>query len=98
MAAGGSPLGKRRKAIETYLHDCCAGIVSGTVLLTRPRPHGTATSGHVSRHLAGPRRLLTVKSPRLLKANGLVLVTLNTKDFARFKEVEVEDWSKRKQR
>jgi tRNA(fMet)-specific endonuclease VapC len=31
-------------------------------------------------------------------ANGLVLVTLNTGDFSRFKDLEVEDWSKRRGR
>ena len=28
-------------------------------------------------------------------ANGLALITLNVKDFARFKELDVADWSKR---
>jgi predicted nucleic acid-binding protein len=28
-------------------------------------------------------------------ANGLVLVTLNAADFASFKELEVENWSRR---
>jgi hypothetical protein len=27
--------------------------------------------------------------------NSLVLVTVNTEDFARFRELEVENWSKR---
>ena len=27
-------------------------------------------------------------------ANGLALITLNVKDFARFKELDVTDWSK----
>jgi predicted nucleic acid-binding protein len=30
--------------------------------------------------------------------NGLVLVTVNTKDFARFRQLEVENWSKRQPR
>ncbi len=33
-----------------------------------------------------------------LHVNGLVLVTDNTKDFARFRELEVENWSKRQTR
>jgi tRNA(fMet)-specific endonuclease VapC len=31
-------------------------------------------------------------------ANGLILATVNAKDFARFKDVLVEDWSKRRVR
>jgi len=31
-------------------------------------------------------------------ANELALITLNVKDFARFKELDVADWSKRHER
>ena len=32
----------------------------------------------------------------IARVNELVLVTVNVKDFARFKDVEVENWSKRR--
>jgi tRNA(fMet)-specific endonuclease VapC len=34
----------------------------------------------------------------IAQVNGLILVTVNPKDFSRYKEMEVQDWSKRQAR
>jgi tRNA(fMet)-specific endonuclease VapC len=89
------PRGKRRAALETYLQDVV--LASFPVLAydeTAARWHG-----HERARLEGlgrPAPSVDGQIAAIARVNGLVLVTVNVKDFARFKEVAVENWSKRR--
>jgi tRNA(fMet)-specific endonuclease VapC len=91
------PRGKRRTALESYLADVVQP--SFTVL-----PYDEAAAAWHGRERA---RLETLGRPApfadsqiaaIAHTNGLVLVTVNTKDFGRFRDLQVEDWSKPKPR
>lgn len=89
------PRGKRREALETYLRDVV--LASFQVLaydeasahwhgLERARLEGLGkTAPYVDGQIAA-----------IAHVNELTLVTVNIKDFSRFKNVDVENWSKRR--
>lgn len=89
------PRGKRRNAIETYLHD--------VVLPSFPVLAYDETAAH--RHGIERARLEGLGKPvpfvdgqiaAVAIVNDLILVTVNVKDFSKFKDLEVENWSKRR--
>jgi tRNA(fMet)-specific endonuclease VapC len=89
------PRGKRRAALEAYLHD--------VVLASFPVLAYDETAAHWHGHerarlegLGRPAPYVDGQIAAIARVNELVLVTVNVKDFARFKEVEVENWSKRR--
>ena len=88
------PKGKRRTAIDTYLHDVV--LASFPIL---PYDEGAATwHGQERARLDGlgrPAPYVDGQIAAVAHANGLVLVTVNTKDFDGFRDLDVEDWSKR---
>ena len=87
------PVSAKRLAIERYLNDVVA--VSMPIF-----PYDQAAA----EWQAGERARLAQsgKTPpfadgqisAIAKVNGLILVTLNPKDFTAFAEVKVEDWSR----
>jgi tRNA(fMet)-specific endonuclease VapC len=88
------PKGKRRDAIERYLDD--------VVLASFPVLAFDEASAH--RHGLERARLEALGKPApyvdgqiaaIAHVNELTLVTANVKDFARFKDIEVENWTKR---
>lgn len=87
------PRGKRRSAIEAYLEDV---VLASFVVL----PYGRdAANWHgVERarlEAAGkPAPFVDGQIAAVAFVNQLTLVTVNVKDFARFKGVQVENWSK----
>jgi len=87
------PRGKRRTALETYLHDVVQ--VSFPIL---PYDEVAATwHGHERarlENLGRPAPYVDGQIASIAHVNGLVLVTVNTRDFARFRELEVENWFK----
>ena len=89
------PRGKRRVALETYLRDVIQ--VSFPIL---PYDEVAATwHGHERARLEAlgrPAPLVDGQIAAIAHVNQLVLVTLNTRDFARFKEIAIENWSKRR--
>ena len=86
------PRGKRRTALETYLHDVVQA--SFTIL---PYDEVAATWHGRERarleDLGRPAPYVDGQIAAIAHANGLVLVTVNTKDFVRFRDLQVEDWS-----
>lgn len=87
--------GKRRSALETYLHD----VVQGSFPILPYDEVAATWHGHERARLEAlgrPAPFVDGQIAAIARANQLVLVTLNTKDFARFKEIVVEDWSKRR--
>lgn len=85
------PKGKRRVALETYLQD----VVRGSFPIL---PYdGVAATWHGQERarleaLGRPAPYVDGQIAAIAQANGLVLVTANAKDFARFKELKVENW------
>lgn len=85
--------GKRRDAIERYLHD----VVQASFPIL-PYDEAAATWHGYERarleSLGKPAPFTDGQIAAIAHANGLVLVTLNAKDFARFKELDVTTWAK----
>jgi len=88
------PKGKRRAALETYLHD----VVQASFPILPYDEVAATWHGHERARLdvlGRPAPYVDGQIAAIAHANGLVLVTVNAKDFARFKELEIENWSKR---
>jgi tRNA(fMet)-specific endonuclease VapC len=88
------PRGKRKEELETYVHD----VVHPAFPILA---YDQAAAGWHGRERA---RLERAGHPipyadgqiaAVASINGLVLVTTNTKDFLRFEDLEVEDWTRR---
>lgn len=88
------PKGKRRAALENYLRD-----VVGASFPVLPYDEAAARWHGEERArleaLGRPAPFVDGQIAAIAHANGLILVTTNTKDFARFKELTVENWAKR---
>lgn len=88
------PRGKRRTALETYLHD----VVQASFSILPYDEVAATWHGHERarlEHLGRPTPYVDGQIASIAHANGLVLVTINTKDFSGFKDLAVENWSKR---
>jgi tRNA(fMet)-specific endonuclease VapC len=89
------PRGRRREAIETYLQDVV--LASFPVLAydkTAAHWHGIERARLEG--LGKPVPYVDGQIAAVAYVNELTLVTVNVKDFARFKGIEVENWSKRR--
>ena len=88
------PKGKRRAALEIYLRDVVRA--SFPVLPydeAAARWHGEERARLEA--LGRPAPFVDGQIAAIAHANGLILVTANTKDFARFKDLTVQNWSRR---
>lgn len=87
------PEGKRRVALEAYLRDVVR--VSFPIL---PYDGAAATwHGHERARLEAigrPPPFVDGQIAAIAKVNELVLVTANSRDFAGFDELRVEDWTR----
>ncbi len=89
------PRGKRRAALETYLQDVV--LASFPVLAyDEPAAHWHGLERARLESLGRPAPYVDGQIAAIALVNDLILVTVNVKDFARFKRVEVENWSKRR--
>lgn len=87
------PKGKRRAALDSYLRDVVRA--SFPVLPydeAAARWHGEERARLEA--LGRPSPFVDGQIAAIAHANELILVTTNTKDFVRFKELTVENWSK----
>jgi tRNA(fMet)-specific endonuclease VapC len=88
------PKGRRRVALESYLRDVVRA--SFPVL-----PYDEASAGWHGEErarlesLGRPAPFVDGQIAAIAHTNGLILVTTNTKDFARFTDLTVENWSRR---
>jgi len=85
--------GKRRNALEAYLRD----VVQASFPILPYDEAAAAWHGHERARLESlgrPTPYVDGQIAAIAHVNGLVLVTLNTKDFARFKELRTENWSR----
>ncbi len=89
------PNGRRRIALEAYLEE----VVHATVPVL---PYDEAAAAWHARERsrleqAGvPVPYVDAQIAAIARTNGLVLVTANPRDFARFDELEVQDWTRHK--
>jgi tRNA(fMet)-specific endonuclease VapC len=89
------PKGRRREAIECYLSDVV--LASFPVLAydeAAAQWHGVERARLEG--LGKPAPYADGQIAAIAHVNELTLVTVNTKDFARFKNVDAENWSKRR--
>ena len=86
------PSGNRRRALEAYLQD----VVQATFPIL-PYDEAAATwHGHERARLEAlgqPAPYVDGQIAAIARINGLAVVTTNPKDFARFKGLQVENWS-----
>lgn len=89
------PKGRRRDAIETYLEDVI--LASFPVLAydqAAAQWHGRERARLES--LGKPAPYVDGQIAAVAFVNELTLVTVNERDFARFKDVDVANWAKRR--
>ena len=87
------PRGKRRDALESYLHD----VVQASFPILAYDEAAATWHGYERARLEALGRPVPFADGQIAAiahANDLALVTLNVKDFARFKDLDVTDWSK----
>ena len=87
------PRGKRRDALESYLHD----VVQDSFPILAYDEAAATWHGYERARLEAlgrPAPFADGQIAAIAHANGLSLITLHVKDFARFKELDVTDWSK----
>jgi tRNA(fMet)-specific endonuclease VapC len=89
------PAGKRRAAVEAYLDEV---VLRSFPILDYTEPAATWHAGERARlEAAGrPAPFVDGQIAAIACVNDLVLVTTNVRDFERFKDLEVVDWSKRR--
>jgi tRNA(fMet)-specific endonuclease VapC len=87
------PRGKRRSALEAYLRDVVRGSFANLAY-----DEAAATWHRVERarleSLGKPVPFVDGQIAAIAHVHGLVLVTTNDKDFARFNGLVIENWSK----
>ena len=86
------PQGKRRTAIETYMHD----VVQSSFPILPYDEVAAAWHGRERARLeklGRPAPYVDAQIAAVAHINGLILVTIDTKGFARYKDLKVEDWS-----
>ena len=89
------PRGKRREAIETYLHDVV--LASFAVLAyDEAAAHWHGIERARLEGLGKPAPYADGQIAAIAYVKELTLITANVKDFTRFKGIEVENWSKRR--
>ena len=91
------PRGKRRSALEAYLHD----VVRASFPIL-PYDEAAATwHGHERARLEAlgrPAPFTDGQIAAIARTNGLSLITVNVRDFARFSGLRVADWSRSRAR
>ena len=88
------PRGKRRAALETYLQDVV--LASFPVLAyDEPAAHWHGAERARLESLGKPAPYVDGQIAAIARVNELTLVTVNVKDFTRFKDIELENWAKR---
>jgi tRNA(fMet)-specific endonuclease VapC len=86
------PSGKRRNALEAYLAD----VVLPSFVVLPYDEAAAAWHAHERARLEGLGRAAPYVDGQIAAiahTNGLILVTGNTKDFAGFRGLQIEDWS-----
>ena len=91
------PRGQRRAALESYLHD----VVRASFPILSYDEIAAGWHGRERARLEAlgkPAPYVDGQIAAIAEVNDLVLVTANTKDFARFRGLTVENWLRRSRR
>lgn len=91
------PQGRRRAILEAYLRD----VIQAAFPILPYDESAAAWHGRERARLEAigrPAPYADGQIASVAHTNGLFLVTVNAKDFARFRDVRVEVWSKRRAR
>lgn len=89
------PRGKRREGLETYLQDVV--LASFPVLAyDEAAAHWHGVERARLEGLGKPAPYVDGQIAAIAHVNELTLVTVNVKDFTRFKDLDIENWSKRR--
>lgn len=91
------PAGKRRVALEAYLEE----VVRESFPILPYDEVAAAWHGRERARLEAlgrPAPYVDGQIAAIAQVNHLVLVTANARDFARFKDLSVEDWTRRARR
>ena len=86
------PKGKRRDAIDTYLHD----VVKASFPILAYDEAAATWHGNERARLEGlgkPAPFIDGQIASIASVHDLTLVTFNVKDFSRFKDLSVTNWS-----
>jgi tRNA(fMet)-specific endonuclease VapC len=89
------PRGKRREALETYLRD----VILASFPVLAYDEAAAEWHGRERARLDGlgrPAPYVDGQIAAIAHVHDLVLVTVNVRDFARFKDVAVENWKKQR--
>ncbi len=91
------PVGKRRAALEAYLKE----VVHASIPIM---PYDAAAAAWHAEERARldrtgkPMPFVDGQIAAIARLNDLVLVTVNVRDFQRFRGLKIEDWSSRKKK
>jgi len=88
------PRGKRRSALESYLHD----VVQASFPILPYDEAAAAWHGRERARLESAGRsapFVDGQIAAIAHVHGLVLVTADAKDFTRFEDLATEDWARR---
>jgi tRNA(fMet)-specific endonuclease VapC len=91
------PAGKRRKALEQYLAD----VVRASFPILAYDEAAAAWHGRERARLDAlgrPAPFVDGQIAAIAQTNGLILVTTNTADFSRFRELQFQNWAARRVR
>ena len=91
------PRGRRRAALDTYLED----VVRASFPILPYDDVAASWHGHERARLEAlgrPVPHVDGQIAAIAHASKLVLVTINTRDFSRFTDLKVENWSKSRAR
>jgi tRNA(fMet)-specific endonuclease VapC len=89
------PPGKRRAALEMYLRD----VIRPSFPILAYDEAAANWHGHERARLddlGRPAPYVDGQIAAIARVNDLVLVTVNAKDFTRYRDLKVENWSKRR--
>jgi tRNA(fMet)-specific endonuclease VapC len=89
------PSGRRRTALQVYLEE----VVHATFSILAYDEAAAAWHARERARLeqeGTPVPYVDAQIAAIARTNGLVLVTANARDFARFKHLAVQDWTRRK--
>jgi tRNA(fMet)-specific endonuclease VapC len=91
------PRGKRRAVLETYLTEV---VQASFPILSYDDAAATWHGRERARleNLGRPAPYVDGQIAAIANTRGLVLVTINTRDFARFQDLQVENWAKLRKR
>lgn len=87
------PKGKRRDAVDTYLHD----VVKASFPILAYDEAAATWHGHERARLEGlgtTAPFIDGQIAAIAHVNGLTLVTFNVRDFARYRDLNVTNWDR----